>query len=137
MCIDFLPVAQRTAYDLEQRETRHDGRMAYDTQLAQRIRDLVVDDLDVTEKRMFGGLAFLVNGNMSVAASGHGGLMVRLDPEEAEELLDGVDVVPFEMRDRPVRGWLRVREPGYASDEQLRGWVERGVEYARTLPPHL
>jgi TfoX/Sxy family transcriptional regulator of competence genes len=111
--------------------------MAYDTEMAQRIRDLVVDDLDVTEKPMFGGLAFLVNGNMSVAASGRGGLMVRLDPEEAEELLDGVDVVPFEMRDRPVRGWLRVREAGYARDEQLRNWVERGLNHARTLPSHL
>ncbi len=86
--------------------------MPYDTELAHRIGDLVVDELDVTKKRMFGELAFLVNGNMSVAASGRGGLMVRLDPEEAEELLDGVDVVPFETQDRPVRGWLRVREAG-------------------------
>ena len=110
--------------------------MAYDEGLAQRIRDLVGDDLDVTEKRMFGGLAFLVNGNMSVTVSGRGGLMVRLDPEDAQTFLDGRVVVPFEMRGRPMKGWLRVSEAGYAADEQLRVWVERSVEYARTLPHH-
>ncbi|WP_406830283.1 TfoX/Sxy family protein [Pedococcus sp. KACC 23699] len=108
--------------------------MAYDEGVAQRIRDLVVSDLDVTEKRMFGGLAFLVNGNMSVAASGSGGLMVRLDPVDAEPLLAEAGVTPFEMRGKPMRGWLRVSEAGYATDEELRGWVERSIEYARTLP---
>ncbi|OLP55010.1 RNA methyltransferase [Salmonella enterica subsp. enterica serovar Javiana] len=108
--------------------------MAYDEGVAQRIRDLVQGDLDVTEKRMFGGLAFLVNGNMSVAASGSGGLMVRLDPDDSDALLDGAVVTPFEMRGKPARGWLRVADAGYATDEQLRGWVDRGVEYARTLP---
>jgi TfoX/Sxy family transcriptional regulator of competence genes len=108
--------------------------MAYDEGVAQRIRDLVQGDLDVTEKRMFGGLAFLVNGNMSVAASGSGGLMVRLDADDAERLLDATAVTPFEMRGAPMRGWLRVSEAGYATDEQLRGWVERSVDFARTLP---
>jgi TfoX/Sxy family transcriptional regulator of competence genes len=110
--------------------------MAYDEALAQRIRDLVGDDLDVTEKRMFGGLTFLVNGNMSVTVSGRGGLMVRVDPEDAEALLDGRVVVPFEMRGRPMKSWLRVSEAGFATDEQLRDWVERSVEYARILPHH-
>jgi hypothetical protein len=110
------------------------GPMAYDEGLAQRIRDLVVSDLDVTEKKMFGGLAFLVNGNMSVAASGGGGLMVRLGADDAAPLVDGTVVTPFEMRGKPMKGWLRVAEAGYASDEELRGWVERGVEFARTLP---
>jgi TfoX/Sxy family transcriptional regulator of competence genes len=110
--------------------------MAYDEGLSQRIRDLVVDELDVTEKRMFGGLAFLVNGNMSVTASGRGGLMVRLDRDDAEQLLDGQVVVPFEMRGRPMKGWLRVREAGFESDEQLRDWVERSLDYVRTLPHH-
>ena len=110
--------------------------MTYDEGLAQRIRDLVGDDLDVTEKRMFGGLTFLVNGNMSVTVSGRGGLMVRLDPLDAEGFLDGRVVVPFEMRGKPMRGWVRVGEAGYATDEQLREWVERSVEYARTLPHH-
>jgi len=107
--------------------------MAYDEQLAGRIRDLVGEDLDVTEKRMFGGLTFLVNGNMSVTVSGRGGLMVRLDPDEAGSFLDGRVVVPFEMRGKPMKGWLRVTEAGFESEE-LREWVERSVEYARTLP---
>ena len=108
--------------------------MAYDERVAQRIRDLVVGDLDVTEKRMFGGLAFLVNGNMSVAASSKGGLMVRLDEDEAEALLERDGVRPFEMRGKAMRGWLRVDDAGFESDDQLREWVERSVEYARTLP---
>ena len=108
--------------------------MTYDERVAQRIRDLVVDDLDVTEKRMFGGLAFLVNGHMSVTVSGRGGLMVRLDQDDAERLLDGQVVVPFEMRGAPMKGWLRVSESGFETDEQLREWVERSLEFARTLP---
>jgi TfoX/Sxy family transcriptional regulator of competence genes len=108
--------------------------MAYDERLAQRIRDLVVDDLDVTEKRMFGGLAFLVNGSMAVAASGRGGLMVRLDADEAERLLERESVRPFEMRGKPMKGWLRVDEAGYEGDDDLREWVERSLEYARSLP---
>lgn len=109
-------------------------RMGYDEGVAQRIRELVQGELDVTEKRMFGGLAFLVNGNMSVAASGSGGLLVRLDPEDADPLLDGSVVTPMEMRGSPMRGWLRVTEAGYATDDQLRGWVERSVDFARSLP---
>jgi TfoX/Sxy family transcriptional regulator of competence genes len=108
--------------------------MAYDERVAQRIRDLVVGDLDVTEKAMFGGLAFLVNGNMSVAASSKGGLMVRLDEDEAEQLLERESVPPFEMRGKPMKGWLRVDEAGFEDDDELREWVERSVEYARTLP---
>lgn len=108
--------------------------MAYDEQVAQRIRDLVEGDLDVTEKRMFGGLAFLVNGNMSISASGKGGLMVRLDEDDAKKLLAQDAVRPFEMRGKPMKGWLRVDEAGFASEEQLREWVERSVEFARTLP---
>jgi TfoX/Sxy family transcriptional regulator of competence genes len=108
--------------------------MAYDEQVAQRIRELVAGDLDVTEKRMFGGLAFLVNGNMSISASGKGGLMVRLDEEDAEQLLEQDAVRPFEMRGKPMKGWLRVDEAGFASEDQLREWVERSVEFARTLP---
>jgi TfoX/Sxy family transcriptional regulator of competence genes len=108
--------------------------MAFDVELAERVRALLRDELDVTERRMFGGLAFLVNGHMSVTVSGRGGLMVRLEPDDAAELLNGDVVVPFEMRGRAMRGWLRVREPGYAADEALRDWVDRSVEFARTLP---
>ena len=110
--------------------------MAYDEGLGQRIRDVVVGDLDVTERRMFGGLAFLVNGNMSVTVSGRGGLMVRLDADDAQRMLDGQVVVPFEMRGKPMKGWLRVHEPAVETDEQLRDWVERSLEFARTLPHH-
>ena len=108
--------------------------MAYDERVVQRIRNLVVDDLDVTEKAMFGGLAFLVNGNMSVAASSKGGLMVRLDADDADRLLERESVRPFEMRGKPMKGWLRVDDAGFESDEQLREWVELSVDYARTLP---
>ncbi|KNX38056.1 TfoX/Sxy family protein [Luteipulveratus halotolerans] len=108
--------------------------MAYDEGLAQRIRDLVVDDLDVTEKRMFGGLAFLVNGHMSVAVSGSGGLMSRAEPEDAERLVLEAGVEPFEMRGKALRGWLRVSESRLESDDDLRAWVERGLDVARSLP---
>jgi TfoX/Sxy family transcriptional regulator of competence genes len=110
--------------------------MAYDAELAERIRGLLRDELDVTEKRMFGGLTFLVNGNMSVTVSGRGGLMVRHDPDDAAAWLDGDVVTPFEMRGKPMNGWLRVGEPGYAADDQLHYWVDRSVEYARNHPHH-
>lgn len=110
--------------------------MAYDAELAERVRGLLHDELDVTERRMFGGLTFLVNGNMSVTVSGRGGLMVRLDPDDAASRIDGGVVTPFEMRGKPMKGWLRVGEAGYAGDDQLRDWVDRSVEYARTLPHH-
>ena len=110
--------------------------MAYDAELVERIREMLREDLDVTERKMFGGLAFLVNGNMSVTASGRGGLLVRLDPEDAAARLDGDVVTPFEMRGQPMKGWLRVAEAGYVADDQLRDWVDRSVEYARILPHH-
>jgi TfoX/Sxy family transcriptional regulator of competence genes len=108
--------------------------MAYDEDLANRIRELIAGEPDVTEKRMFGGLAFLVGGNMSVAASGQGGLMVRLDPEQADALLAKPHARPFEMRGRAVRGWLRVDSEGLRTKRQLEPWVKRGVAYARSLP---
>jgi hypothetical protein len=88
----------------------------------------------VTEMRAFGGLAFLVNGNIAVSASGQGGLMVRVDPEEAEALLGEADVRRFEMRGREMKGWLRVDTDAVRTEGQLEQWVERGVSYARTLP---
>ncbi|AKU15860.1 TfoX/Sxy family protein [Luteipulveratus mongoliensis] len=108
--------------------------MTYDEGLAQRIRDLLVDELDVTDKRMFGGLAFLVNGHMSVTVSRTGGLMVRLDADVAEGLLTEVDVEPFEMRGKALNGWLRVGESRLESDDELREWVERSLDFVRTLP---
>jgi TfoX/Sxy family transcriptional regulator of competence genes len=109
--------------------------MAYDEDLAGRIRELVAAETGVTEQRMFGGLAFLVGGNMSVAASGQGGLMVRIDPADADDLLAEAHTRPFEMRGRPMKGWLRVDREGVRTRDQLEPWVRRGVAYARSLPP--
>ena len=109
--------------------------MAYDEQLAARIREAVDGEPGLSEKRMFGGLAFLVHGNMAVAASGQGGLMVRADPAEAEELtaLPGVDRMV--MRGRAMDGWLRVDTDVVAGDEALRRWIDVGLGAARALPP--
>ena len=102
--------------------------MAYDEQLAERIRRRVSG---TTERKMFGGLAFLVGGNMAVAASGQGGLLVRVDPEEGERLVETTAAEPMEMRGKQMTGWLRVQ---VTSDDELAEWVDRGVAYARTLP---
>ena len=109
--------------------------MAYDEDLANRIRELIADEPDVTEQRMFGGLAFLVGGNMSVAASGQGGLLVRVDPEDGEALIAQSRAQPMEMRGRKMQGWLRVDAEGVRTKRQLEPWVKRGVAYARALPP--
>jgi TfoX/Sxy family transcriptional regulator of competence genes len=108
--------------------------VAYDEDLANRIRELIAADPDVVEQRMFGGLAFLVSGNMSVAASGQGGLMVRVDPGDADELLAKPHAQPFVMRGRAMQGWLRVDAEGVRTKRQLEPWVRRGVAYARSLP---
>ena len=109
--------------------------MAYDEDLANRIRELIADAPDVTEQKMFGGLAFLIGGNMSVAASGQGGLLLRVDPEETDELLAKPHASPLEMRGREMKGWLRVDPDGVRTKRQLEPWVKRGVGYARSLPP--
>jgi TfoX-like protein len=109
--------------------------VAYDEKLASRIRDLVGDDLDCTETKMFGGLAFLVNGNMAVAASGQGGLLVRVDPEESAGLVAQSGARLLEMRGREMPGWLRVDAARVQGKAELAPWVKRGVSYARSLPP--
>jgi TfoX/Sxy family transcriptional regulator of competence genes len=108
--------------------------MAYDEDLANRIRELVAGEPGVTEKKMFGGLAFLIGGNMAVAASGQGGLLVRVDPDDTEALLAKPHAQPFEMRGREMKGWLRVDAEGVRNRRQLAPWVTRGVSYARSLP---
>ena len=108
--------------------------MAYDEELASRIRELLADEPGVVEKKMFGGLAFLIGGNMSVAASGQGGLLVRVDPDETDALLAKPHAEPFEMRGRGMTGWLRVDAEGVKTKRQLEPWVARGVAYARSLP---
>jgi TfoX/Sxy family transcriptional regulator of competence genes len=107
--------------------------MAYDEELAARIRDLLADEAGVVEKKMFGGLAFLVNGNMAVAASGQGGLLVRVDPAESSELVDTTPATEMEMRGRSMAGWLRLESADVENDD-LVPWVNRGLAYARSLP---
>jgi TfoX-like protein len=109
--------------------------MAYDEQLAARIRDLVADETGRTEKKMFGGLAFLVAGNMAVAASGQGGLLVRVDPGKSAELVETTPATEMEMRGRRMAGWLRLDSADVEADDELSAWVDRGVSYARSLPP--
>lgn len=109
--------------------------MAYDEDLANRIRELILMEDGVSEIRMFGGLAFLINGNMSVAASGQGGLMLRVEPGETDALLAKPHAHPFEMRGKQMKGWLRVEAEGVQTKSQLARWVARGANYARSLPP--
>jgi len=109
--------------------------MAYDEELAQRIRELLHAEPDVVEKRMFGGLAFLVGGHMAVAASRMGGVMVHVDGEDRDAFLEEPHTRPMEMRGRPTRGWLRVDAEGVETDADLEPWVVRAVEYVRSLPP--
>ena len=108
--------------------------MAYDEDLSDRIRVAIQGEDGVTEKRMFGGLAFLVDGNMAVAASSQGGLLLRVDPDDLESFLAPPHVEPFEMRGRPMTGWLRVDPGAVESDHDLRRWVDVGVARARALP---
>jgi TfoX/Sxy family transcriptional regulator of competence genes len=108
--------------------------MAYDEALAGRIRDLVAGEAGVTEKKMFGGLAFLIGGNMALAASRQGGLMVRVDPNESETLLATTNARLVEMRGRKMPGWMRVEAADLRTTRQLATWVGFGVAYARSLP---
>jgi hypothetical protein len=110
------------------------GFMPYDEDVANRIRALLANE-HIVEKRMFGGLAFMIGGNMAVAASGRGGLMVRVPPDETEALLSRAYVEPMVMAGRETRGWLRVSDDGINTKRQLQFWVTRGVEYASTLSP--
>jgi hypothetical protein len=109
--------------------------MAYDHELADRLRTALQGVDGVQEKAMFGGLAFLVGGHLAVAASGQGGLMVRCDPAGTGELLSGGRAEPMVMRGREMDGWLRVAADRVAADEVLQEWVDIGVAYAATLPP--
>jgi TfoX/Sxy family transcriptional regulator of competence genes len=109
--------------------------MAYDEELAERLRELLAGERDVSEKRMFGGLAFLIAGNMAVSASGRGGLMVRVDPTRSDELVAQPHVERMVMRGRAMDGWLRVDAAAVQGDDELRSWVRLGAGYARSLPP--
>lgn len=109
--------------------------MAYDEKLAERIRELVAGEADLTEQKMFGGLAFLIGGNMAVAASGQGGILVRAEPSQSDKLVATTKAYPMEMRGRSMQGWLRVDTEDVRTKAQLARWVKLGTSYARSLPP--
>ena len=109
--------------------------MAYDEALAARIRDCIGAAPDLTERKMFGGLAFLIGGNMAAAASGQGGILVRVDPDASDDLVAATDAHPMEMRGKQMAGWLRVAPEHVATRDALAEWVQRGVTYAGSLPP--
>ncbi len=109
--------------------------MAYDEVLAQRIHDLLDGEPGLTSRKMFGGLGFMVDGHMAVAAGSGGSLMVRAAPDDAAQWVDGESVNPMEMQGRQMAGWLLVASEALADDEQLQLWVDRGVAHVRTLPP--
>ncbi len=109
--------------------------MPYDEDLADRVRGQLSDEDGVTEKQMFGGLAFLLHGNMAVGLSGSGELMVRVGPDGTEAALAEPHTRLFDMTGRPMRGWILVAPEGVSTARQLGAWVRRGLEFARTLPP--
>jgi TfoX/Sxy family transcriptional regulator of competence genes len=109
--------------------------VAYDERLVVRVRELIGDADGVREKPMFGGLAFLVHGNMAVAVSSKGGIMLRVEPDETERLVEQTEATPMIMRGKPVHGWVRVASGELTGKAALEGWVERGVAYARSLRP--
>jgi len=108
--------------------------MTYDEVLAQRVRDLATGTPNLTDRKMFGGLAFLVGGNMAIAASGQGGLLVRVDPEESSALVAMTQAELMVMRGRPMEGWLRVASEDVEAKQSLASWVKRGLVYAASLP---
>jgi TfoX N-terminal domain len=108
--------------------------MAYDEDLADRIRELVATEPGLTEKKMFGGLAFLIGGNMAVAASGQGGVLVRVDPARSDALIASSKAAKMVMRGRAMDGWLRVAPEHVRTKRQLSKWVDMGVGFARSLP---
>ncbi len=109
--------------------------MAYDEDLAQRLRELLADEDAITEKEMFGGLAFLLHGHMSVSASRNGGLLVRIDPGDTDACLMRPHVALMKMGGRTMDGWITVAPEGLKTKRQLAAWVKRGVMFAKTLPP--
>ncbi len=108
--------------------------MAYDQDLVERLRLLLARER-VSEMSKFGGLAFLSNGQLAIAVSGQGGIMVRIDPAQTDALLREPGAAPLEMRGRPMKGWLRVDASSLDGDEVLHAWAAHGLASARSLPP--
>jgi hypothetical protein len=130
-----LPGAARVSVSGTRTELEYDRAVAYDEELADRIRTLIGSERDVAEKKMFGGLAFLVGGNMAIGASGQGGILVRVDPADSDRLVDTTNARPMEMRGREMQGWLRVASNDVETDAALATWVDLGTAYAGSLPP--
>jgi TfoX/Sxy family transcriptional regulator of competence genes len=108
--------------------------MAYDEDLAERIRELISAERGLSERKMFGGLGFMIKGNMAIAASGQGGVLVRVDPAKSDALVSKTKARPMEMRGKQMTGWLRVDAADVETKRQLAPWVDRGVTFARSLP---
>lgn len=108
--------------------------MPYDEELAFRVRALINGEPRLNEKKMFGGLAFLIGGNMAIAASGQRGVLVRVDPTQSDKLVDTTNADIAVMRGRPMQGWLRVAPEHLRTKRQLAKWVDLGASYARSLP---
>ncbi len=109
--------------------------MAYDEDLADRLRELLADTRRLTERKMFGGLAFLIGGHMAIGASGQGGALVRVDPEQSDKIVATTKARPMEMRGRQMQGWLRVDSDDLRTKRQLEKWVKLGSDYAQSLAP--
>jgi TfoX/Sxy family transcriptional regulator of competence genes len=107
--------------------------MAYDEGLAHRIREILADQPGLVEKKMFGGIGFMLHGNMACGVNKED-LIVRVGPEQYETALAGPHVKPFDLTGRPMTGWVMVEPDGYESDEALKGWVQQGVDFALSLP---
>ena len=111
------------------------GLVAYDEELAERLREILDGEERLTEMKMFGGIAFLINGNMAIAASGQGGILVRVDPATSDDLVDTANAEVAVMRGRPMDEWLRVASEYLRTSRQLTKWASLGATYARSLPP--
>ena len=109
--------------------------MAYDERLAERVRDLLAGEAGLTEQRMFGGLSFLLHGNLAVAVSSRGGLLVRVGPDAFDEALERPGTSPMEMGSRQMKGWVFVALEELGRKRELAAWVGRGTRFAASLPP--
>jgi hypothetical protein len=130
--LDGSPPAQLKAFAFAPRCTI--ACVAYDEKLADRMRELLRSEADLSEKKMFGGLAFLIGGNMAIAASGQGGVLVRADSAQSDTVVATTNARLMEMRGRRMQGWLRVEPEDVRTKSELAKWVELGTTYARSLP---
>ncbi|MDT7677658.1 MAG: hypothetical protein QOD82_5560 [Pseudonocardiales bacterium] len=120
---------------VKQVSPRDTAAVAYDVDIANRLREILASEPGVVEKPMFGGLAFMVAGHMAVSASRQGGLLLRVDPAQTDTLIVDPRASRFVMRGREMDGWLRVDIDAHATDDELDRWIQHGVDYARSLPP--